>query len=323
MSDTTTSTEIVLPGSANPNTWTGEQRALMEFAGAAVAPVGVAQAFIHECQRTGLDPFAKQIYVAQLGGKWGIIVGVDGFRVIAQRSKGYRGQRGPQFTADGVTWTDAWLPQLQGGKVGDPPAAARVGVLREGFTEPVWQVVTWAEFGQTRAQWKVMPAHMLGIRAETHALRRTFPNDLSGLYTPEDADMNPDEVAIEQSRPWADLIDEADDKAVLAQLLADMKSTGEWSQELNARLLARAGVVTKDSRPPKEETPTPAPEQGPQEDVYEADGTPTEPTADAPQEGYADEQAKADDAMFPTPPAGGYAPGNAYAQWQAEQQANA
>src|SRR5262245_53043617 len=59
--------------------------------------------FLHHCQRTGLDPFARQIYSVerkeQRDGKWiatrSIQMSIDGFRLIAERSGKYAGQIGP------------------------------------------------------------------------------------------------------------------------------------------------------------------------------------------------------------------------------------
>jgi phage recombination protein Bet len=276
-----TTTDLVnLPTSANPDNWSGEQRALMEFAGAATAPSGVQQGFVSLVHQTGLNPFAKQIYVMLIGGKWAIVTGVDGFRLTAQRSAGYEGQVGPQFTADGEKWVDAWLPELQGGKKGDNPAAARIGIMRKGFREPLWQVVTWSEFGKSTGQWGKMPAHMLGIRAETHGLRRTFPAELSGLYTPDDFDAGIAE-GVELTKDWAAEVAKLDDKADVAALLSEMRGLHESTPEMEARFIAHAATCPKDSRPPKAQA---APEQQEaaakdraDEVVYEADGAPAAP----------------------------------------------
>lgn len=151
--------------------------------------------FLEVAQRTGLNPFAKQIYAVvrksqeadgSYSAKMTIQTGVDGYRLIAQRTGEYAGQRGPEWCGPDGVWIDVWLSNT-------PPAAARVGVLRRGFEEPVWGVATYASFVQTTSQgapsnlWKSMPDVMLAKCAEVQALRKAFPQELSGLYT--DAEM--------------------------------------------------------------------------------------------------------------------------------------
>lgn len=261
-----TTTELALPQSAAVNAWTPQQTRLMAFAGLAVIQgngnvlvpdPGLAEAFIAICHRTGLDPFAKQIYAANMGGKLTIVVGIDGFRVIAQRSHEYRGQVGPQFTdgtivpkyhpktgaviGEEMRWLDVWT------KPGEPPFAARVGILRDGFKEPLWQVASWAEFGESASgpNWRVKggkPAHMLGIRAESHALRRAFPNDLSGLYTPEDIDATADiESAIDDERIAT--LEGITDLGELRRQFTEWQQTG-MSNRVHAAAMARAGAIT-------------------------------------------------------------------------------
>src|SRR5690606_39397880 len=43
--------------------WTGPQKAALAQLGIADAPAGDQLVFLHYAQRTGLDPFAKQIYM--------------------------------------------------------------------------------------------------------------------------------------------------------------------------------------------------------------------------------------------------------------------
>jgi RecT family len=56
--------------------------------------------FIYACQRTGLDPFARQIYSVPRGGQRVIQTSVDGFRLIADRSGKYAPGREPTYTYD-------------------------------------------------------------------------------------------------------------------------------------------------------------------------------------------------------------------------------
>lgn len=144
------------------------------------------------CQRTGLDPFAKQIYGIKRKGKLTIQAGIDGLRLCAQRSRDYAGQEGPQWCGEDGVWRDVWLSK-------DHPLAARVGVYRKGWTRPVWGVATWAEYaqvfnGQPGDMWARMPANQLAKCAESQALRKAFPAELSGLYAREEMDQASNEA---------------------------------------------------------------------------------------------------------------------------------
>lgn len=278
-------TAVELPVSVNHHTWNADTEALLEFAGLTwldngtrqYAPAGVTAGFIAACNRTGLDPTTKQIYAAQMSGKWTVLVGVDGMRVVAQRSREYAGQTPIQWTADGITWVDAWLPEAQGGTKGDKPVAARVGVYRKGFTEPLMQVVTWSEFGMEPRfrgdNWGTRPAHMLGIRAETHALRRAFPNDLSGLYTAEDWDagtVEDTEYVFEPTEAWEKLIGEAGTKEEIAAVVNRAREANELTDALRTKALTRHGMF---NRGEVEATPT-------SETPVESEKDPAEPTAE-------------------------------------------
>jgi phage recombination protein Bet len=151
--------------------------------------------FVEQCDRTGLDPFARQIYSIRRR-QWNsatrqneeaqvIQVSIDGFRLIADRTHKYAGQVGPWWCGKDGEWREVWLAD-------EPPAAAKVGVLRSDFQQPAYGIALYKAYVQTNSQgdpvsrWKTDPAGMLAKCAEALALRKAFPHELSGLYTTEE-----------------------------------------------------------------------------------------------------------------------------------------
>jgi hypothetical protein len=146
-------------------------------------------------------------------------VSIDGFRLIAQRSGEYAGQLGPQWCGEDEQWREVW-PRSKG-----LPTAARVGVLRTNFEHPLWAVALFDDYaqrnkeGQPSAMWAKMPALMIGKCAEALALRRAFPQELSGWYAPEEMMQASNEAV----KPQQSLAEEMDDQ--IPEEFADAPST--------------------------------------------------------------------------------------------------
>ncbi len=136
--------------------------------------------FLEQCRRYKLDPFLDQIY-AVVRNSYGdkvlsTQIGVEGWRAISERSGEFEGLLGPLFADDQGNWTDLWTSD-------NPPFAAKVGVMRTGFREPLWstsyykQSVSVKRDGTPNSFWKSDPCGMLAKTAESGARKKAFSLD--------------------------------------------------------------------------------------------------------------------------------------------------
>jgi phage recombination protein Bet len=141
-------------------------------------------AFLMEIAKArGLNPLLKQIhFVKRWDGQkkrdvWAAQVGIDGFRSIANKTGYYDGQDEPEYGP----LNDKGFPQW-----------AKVRVWRKGVSRPFVGLAYWAEFVQTKSDghptrfWQEMPLNQLAKCAESLGLRKAFPEELGGLYSPEE-----------------------------------------------------------------------------------------------------------------------------------------
>ena len=136
--------------------------------------------FLHVADKSGLDALSKQIYFIKRGGKMTIQTAIDGFRSIADRTGQYCSSDDPIF-------------EEKDGKL--TKATVTVGKRVQGVEGKFTATARWDEYypDKNTFMWDKMPYTMLGKCAEALALRKAFPQQLSGLYTGDEMDQAGDQ----------------------------------------------------------------------------------------------------------------------------------
>ena len=251
--------------------WTEPQKAALAQIGIADAPRGDQLVFLHHAQKTGLDPFSRQTYMIgrrewdaknqRETYRYTIQAGIDGLRVIAERTGRYEGRTPISWCGEDGVWRDVWLDRNR------PPTAARCGVYKQGFREPLVSVAVFSEYAGTKKggdltkMWATKGSHMIGKVAEALALRAAFPHDLSGIYTPEEMDQETpqgepgvgqagesiataDAAQISMYQPASEQMVTSEQKAEIAGRIRDLKMGREEGLALYAEATGREVPTT-------------------------------------------------------------------------------
>lgn len=145
-----------------------------------------------------LNPFLRQIHFVKRWNSqlrrevWSAQAAVDGLRSIAEDSGKYAGQDEPEFEYDAEAKSKTNPKGIR---------LCRVKVYRKDWPRPCVGVAHWEEYFQTNKEgaltqfWRDKPHIMLSKCAESLALRKAFPEELAGLYAPEEMGQDPVEEA--------------------------------------------------------------------------------------------------------------------------------
>ncbi len=201
--------------------------------------------FFHQCVRTGLDPFARQVYLV---GRWDgrsqatkytIQTGIDGYRLIAERTGVYAGS------------DESWVEGPNG-----LPTSATVSVYKVigGVRCAFSATAHWSEYCQTTKDgrpmglWAKMPHRMLAKCAEALALRKAFPQDLAGVYTSEEMSQADSETRVTAPNAIESRVVEAEVITSDAETAEPVRLTDEaLVEDIEPKQLKRIQILKKDA----------------------------------------------------------------------------
>lgn len=230
--------------------WTQEQVNLVTRTVAKGATPDELSLFFLVAKRAGLDVFTKQVHFVKRKVKQGndyvevgtVQTGIDGYRAIAEKS-------GQLAGIDDVVY------DLEGDDYEHPNKATvtvwrMVSGQRVSFTASArWSEYVQTYYNKTKGEhvisglWAKMPYLMLGKCAEALALRKAFPNDLSGIYTHEEMDQAAAEVVDAEAKPVEEI---ANKKAEATALMQKAKPVEEpTKEETKAARLMREGMEAR------------------------------------------------------------------------------
>ena len=217
--------------------WTPEQKQLIASTIAPGCSADELRLFGLACQRTGLDPFSKQIYAIKRGGKVTIQVSIDGLRSIAERTGELDGSETLWCGEDGQ-WQDVWLSSK-------PPAAAKTIIHRKGSQHPFVGVARYADYNAGQGLWNKMGAAMIAKCSEALALRKAFPADLSGVYGSEEMEQAEEVQAVTVTAEPVPAAPAGDEKVFRSGKAAIAKVTSiDGLKALQERMEKRSGELS-------------------------------------------------------------------------------
>lgn len=127
------------------------------------------QMFLEFCKATKLNPYKREIWFIKMkDGRVQMMTGFAGYLAIANSHPAYDGMESGITRDEKGFLISAWCK-----------------VHRKDRKYPSHSEVMFNEFSKG-GNWNVMPTVMILKVAKSHALREAFPQELGGLYVPEE-----------------------------------------------------------------------------------------------------------------------------------------
>lgn len=147
--------------------------------------------FLSLCKFQHLNPFLKEAHLIKFGNSPAtMVVGKDVFTKRARRNPDYMGKKAGIIVLDenGNTIEREGTFYLKGEKI----VGGWARVYIKGYETPEYAAVSFDEYagrksnGELNNQWATKPATMIQKVAVVHALREAFPEEMAGMYAPEE-----------------------------------------------------------------------------------------------------------------------------------------
>lgn len=128
--------------------------------------------FLMMAYRTRLDPLMNQLYfIKYSNSKPSYVTSIDGYRIVAHRTGLFAGVDEPKYEYQHEELSHCSITVYK---------------LVDGKPYPFSAKVRLDEYDTGKNQWAQRKETMIAKVAEAHALRKAFPNDLSGIYTQDE-----------------------------------------------------------------------------------------------------------------------------------------
>lgn len=234
--------------------------------------------FVQVCKGSNLNPFLRQAHlIPYWDSKAGaerrvVVVGIDGFRAIAESGGQYAGNDDAIFAGEHELTVPDYDKDKGTTKQIKAPGQATVSVYKVigGARYPFTATARWDEYypGLKKGfQWHKMPYLLLSKCAEALALRKGFPKLLSGIYAQEEFDQamqgpSPEQLQAAQFAKLMEAVEQSTDKQ-LTDYLAKIEKSDKYTKAQKAEFKKAAQAKIKQLQAAAKETPPAAPAEAP------------------------------------------------------------